>query len=94
MNSYRVGEAEAESEGSGGRLGKDGRWADLRSFSPRVCGRFCSISTFIGAVTNAKGRRFHVVSVRVLGHGGLGVLYTIAQELVVLVEVDGEVTRS
>jgi len=52
------------------------------------------VSTDIDAVTNAKGRRLHAVSVRVLGHGGLGILHTITQELVVLVEVDGEVTRS
>jgi len=50
------------------------------------------VSTDIDAVTNAKGRRFHTVSVRVLGHGDVGILHTIAQELVVLVEVDGEVT--
>jgi len=91
MNSNRA--EEAESEGSGGRVGNDGKWADLflREFAGGSV-RANMVSTDIDAVTNVKGRRFHTVSVRVLGHGGVGILHTIAQELVVLVEVDGEVT--
>ena len=93
VNSYRTGEA--ESEGSGRRLGNDRKWADLflREFAGGSV-RANMFSTDIYAVTNAKGRRFHAVSVRVLDYGGLGVLHMIAQALVVLVEVDGEVTRS
>ena len=52
------------------------------------------VSTGIYGVTNAKGRRFHAVSGRILGHGGLGVFHTITQELAVLVEVDSEVKGS
>ena len=93
MNLYHAWEA--ESEGSGRRLGNDGKWADLflREFAG---GSVCTnmVSKDIDAVTNTKGRRLHAVSVHVLGHGGLGILHMIMQELVVLVEVDGEVTRS
>ena len=90
MNSYRAGES--ESEGSGGRLGNDGKWADLflREFAGGSV-RANMVSTDIDTVNNAKGRRLHTVSVRVLGHGAVGILHTIVQELVVLVEVDGEV---
>jgi len=82
-----------ESGGSGGRLGNDGKWANpfLREFAGGSV-RANMVSTDIDAVSNAKGKRFHMVSVRVLGHGAVGILHTIAQELVVLVEVDGEVT--
>ena len=86
MNSYRAGEAEREE--SGGRLGNDGRCADrcLREVAGGSV-RANMVGRDIGEVINAKGRRFHAVSVRVLGHGGLG-------RPSFLVEVDGEVTRS
>ena len=50
------------------------------------------VSMNIDMVANMKWRGFNAIPICKVGHGVLGVLHSIAQELVVFVKVDGEMS--